>query len=127
MPKSRKNILEKLKTGVSDERDVVREKLASLESKVAAAEKIFPSDDDDVERNVASRVKKVKRDTFTFPEEDHLIIGDLVERMLKISIKTNKSEIVRAGLSVLSSQDDREISRVLAGLDKKKVGRPKLQ
>lgn len=69
--------------------------------------------------------KKVVKDTFTFPEDDYKLIGELEHAYLLKGKKANKSEIVRAGLHALQSLSHDEMIAILDKLERVKVGRPK--
>ncbi len=67
----------------------------------------------------------IVRDGFTMPSTDLDLIHEIKERCLKQGISTNKSEIVRAGIQLLSNLSDEELSAVISALPKLKLGRPK--
>jgi hypothetical protein len=74
------------------------------------------------------RKQKTIRDSFTMPEEDAKLLGVLQERCLTaLSLATNKSELIRAGLHALMQMDDVDLKQVLDGLEKIKTGRPAQQ
>lgn len=76
------------------------------------------------EKKVSAKKPKLVRDSFTFPEADYARIGDLKRRALKSGHEVKKSELLRAGLFVLSDLNDGALINVLAGIDKLKPGRP---
>ena len=69
--------------------------------------------------------KKVVRDSFSMPEDDYSLIAALRSRALKNQLAVNKAEVIRAGLQVLNSLSDSELSKALQALEKVKTGRPK--
>lgn len=77
----------------------------------------------------ASPVKTAKvklvRDTFTFPQTDYEQLGLLKKRAIKLGQDTKKSELVRAGLALLSQLDDTALMAALSGVERLKTGRPK--
>jgi hypothetical protein len=77
----------------------------------------------------ASPVKTAKvklvRDTFTFPQTDYEQLGLLKKRAIKLGQDTKKSELVRAGLALLSQLDDAALLAALSGVERLKTGRPK--
>lgn len=77
----------------------------------------------------ASPVKPAKvklvRDTFTFPQTDYEQLGQLKKRAVKLGQDTKKSELVRAGLALLSQLDDAALLVALSGVERLKTGRPK--
>jgi hypothetical protein len=74
-------------------------------------------------RHVGKKSKLV-RDSFTFPVADYALIGVLKERALKLGHDIKKSELLRAGLFVLSSLSDATLIKALGGIAKLKTGRP---
>lgn len=70
------------------------------------------------------KLEKVIRDAFTFPESDHKLIGELKKNGLKLEVQLNKSEIVRAGLHVLSELSKDKLKAVFLDIEKIKTGRP---
>lgn len=70
-------------------------------------------------------VEKVVRDSFTMPQGDHDRIQALRERCLKGGVSVSKSELVRAGLSLLQALGDRELLAAVQAVDKVRTGRPK--
>jgi hypothetical protein len=122
---TRSNIVDKLKGSLHEERDIVKEKLTELESKVQKANHIFEKHDSSKETpDKVSDTKKVRRDTFTFPDDDHFLIKSTLDRLMQLSIMSNKSEVIRAGLHVLSNLSDKELSNAIGKMQKIKVGRP---
>lgn len=75
----------------------------------------------------ALKKTKVIRDSFTMPEDDYRLIGELKTRCLKMGVETNKGEVVRAGLKVLADMSDKEFRQAIGAVEKVKTGRPKIQ
>lgn len=67
---------------------------------------------------------RVKRDSFTMPLSDYEAISVLQKRCMKLEIRASKSEILRAGLAVLSTLNDKALIEIIDGLSKVKTGRP---
>jgi hypothetical protein len=76
------------------------------------------------QENGAPKADKVIRDSFTMPATDYASIDRIKRRAMKSGIGTNKSEILRAGLSVLDRMPDKELLKVFEKLPKVKPGRP---
>lgn len=74
-------------------------------------------------KNPAKKPKLV-RDSFTFPETDYIKFTVLKQRALKAGRDVKKSELLRAGLAMLSGLDEPNLIKVLDGIDKLKPGRP---
>lgn len=79
---------------------------------------------DEKEKKHAGRKAKLIRDSFTFPEADYLRIGILKQRALKAGHDAKKSELLRAGLMLLSDLSEAALLQVLGGIVKLKPGRP---
>jgi hypothetical protein len=68
---------------------------------------------------------KVVRDSFTMPQADYDLIGTLKHKALQAGIHAKKSELLRAGLQLLSGLGAAQLKRAVAGLEKIKTGRPR--
>lgn len=76
------------------------------------------------EKKAESKVKVV-RDSFTMPQIDYDIIAELKEKGLKSGLHVKKSELLRAGLRVLSKLSAAQLKQTVINLEKIKTGRPK--
>ena len=65
------------------------------------------------------------RDSFTMPEADFALIAKLKSTALRARRAAKKSELLRAGLQLLSALDAESLVAVLDGLDAVKTGRPR--
>jgi len=70
--------------------------------------------------------EEVVRANFTVLQSDIDLIDAVKKRCLLLGIETNKSELVRAGISVLAKLSDTKLRDILASLPKPKIGRKKL-
>jgi len=68
--------------------------------------------------------KRVIRDAFTLPEEDHELIASLRQRAGKQGVLVTKSEVIRAGLKVLNQMRESSLKEALEAVEKLKPGRP---
>lgn len=68
---------------------------------------------------------KVVRDSFTMPQTDYDIIAELKQKALTGGLHVKKSELLRAGLHVLSKLSAAQLKQTVATLEKIKTGRPK--
>lgn len=66
---------------------------------------------------------KVVRDSFTMPQSDYALIDALKEKAIGVHVK--KSELLRAGLRLLSKLTAAQLKKAVADLEKIKTGRPK--
>jgi hypothetical protein len=66
---------------------------------------------------------KVVRDGFTMPASDYALIAQIQAACLQAGLSVTKSEVLRAGLQVLSQLTDAKLTQALRGLEKVKTGR----
>jgi len=71
--------------------------------------------------------ERIVRDTFSMLKSDSQLVLDIKKKCLKLGVETNKSELMRAGLAVLSKLPDDKLKNVLASLPKIKTGRRKAE
>ncbi len=67
---------------------------------------------------------KVIRDSFSFPEQDYLKISELKKTCLAAGIHVKKSEILRAGLHLLTQLNLEELKIAIDQVEKVQTGRP---
>jgi hypothetical protein len=67
---------------------------------------------------------KVIRDTFTIPVGEYQQLAELKQRAQSPGHKVKKSELLRAGLLLLSALTVPQLQKVLLGLESVKTGRP---
>ena len=109
---------------------VTRPKNASAVKKpklVRATIKASPSKPVTKPKN-ASKVKKkpkLVRDSFTFPKDEHQAIDTLKKKALNLKHNAKKSEILRAGLKLLSSLNDTAFLLALAKVPALPTGQKK--
>jgi hypothetical protein len=68
--------------------------------------------------------EKVVRDSFTMPRSDYAKLDDLKQRCLEAGVAVKKSELLRAGLSLLMSAPAKRLLAAVSELDTVKTGRP---
>ncbi len=73
-----------------------------------------------------TKLKKPKliRDSFTFPKDEYQAIAGLKQKALGLKHSAKKSEILRAGLMLLSSLNDKAFLTALTNVPALKTGRP---
>jgi hypothetical protein len=93
-------------------------KKAAAQPKVKAATKVQPV--------AETKLKKPKliRDSFTFPKDEYQAIAGLKQKALGLKHSAKKSEILRAGLKLLSSLNDKAFLAALTNVPALKTGRP---
>jgi len=67
---------------------------------------------------------KLVRDSFTFPKDEYQAIAGLKQKALGLKHSAKKSEILRAGLKLLSSLNDKAFLAALNNVPALKTGRP---
>lgn len=67
---------------------------------------------------------KVVRDSFTMPQSEYQKIAEIKALCLESGLSVKKSEVLRAGLKLLSQMSVEPLKAALGGLDKIKTGRP---
>ena len=76
--------------------------------------------------NVKAETKvKVVRDSFTMPQNDYVKISELKQTCQKAGLQVKKSELLRAGLHVLSKLSLAQLKQTIAKIEQIKTGRPK--
>lgn len=64
------------------------------------------------------------RDSFTMPKSDYQKIAELKGRCLEGGVRIKKSEILRAGLLLLTERSPKELLAAIRKLEAVKTGRP---
>ncbi len=72
-----------------------------------------------------ARKAKLVRDSFTMPEHEYEVIGQVKKACLKAGFEIKKSELLRIGVALISQLDMATLQNVLASLPQLKTGRPK--
>ena len=67
---------------------------------------------------------KVVRDSFTIPKTEYAQIAALKKRALTMGLDIKKSELIRAGLALLSAASDAALRKALGNVPTLKTGRP---
>ncbi len=68
---------------------------------------------------------KMERDSFTMPKAEYAQFYVLKERLVKAGKPAKKSELLRAGLMLLSALNDAELKATMEKVPAIKTGRPK--
>ncbi|MDP3785796.1 MAG: hypothetical protein Q8Q55_01765 [Undibacterium sp.] len=77
---------------------------------------------------VKEKVKKAKlvRDSFTMPEAEYAVLGEVKKTCLAGGIEVKKSQLLRIGLALLSKTELPDLKRLIEALPPLKAGRPKV-
>lgn len=73
---------------------------------------------------VKKKIKNV-RDNFTMPKNEYMALGDLKLRSVRLGSPAKKSEILRAGVAVLSKMSETGFEAALDAIPSVTIGRPK--
>jgi len=76
------------------------------------------------DRHKAKKPKLV-RDSFTMPEDEYAVLGEMKKTCLKAGVAVKKSELLRVAVSLLRKMDMGELQQALDALTPVKAGRPK--
>ncbi|MDY0328884.1 MAG: hypothetical protein RBR52_00125 [Thiomonas sp.] len=68
---------------------------------------------------------KLVRDSFTIPRAEYEALGALKDRLVKLARPAKKSELLRAGIAVLTTLNDAALLAALDAVPAIKTGRPK--
>jgi hypothetical protein len=75
------------------------------------------------------KIKKPKlvRDSFTMPEAEYRVLGDVKKACIKAGFEVKKSELLRVGVALIRNLEPQALQKVLSTLPSLKAGRPKLE
>ena len=112
-----------LGASLSAETATFQARLAKADAHAAKAESaVSQSAPDEPEK---APVAKVVREAFTIPEAEHAQIEAVRSALLSRAIAVSKSEVLRAGLLLLSEADTQTQEQIFDRLERVKTGRPK--
>ena len=82
------------------------------------------------DKEVAVAKEKTKkanlvRDSFTMPEAEYKLIGDVKRDCLQAGIEVKKSELLRVGVALVRQMDIAKLKAAITALPELKAGRPK--
>lgn len=72
-----------------------------------------------------ARKPKLVRDSFTMPELEYAVLGQVKKACIKAGFEIKKSELLRIGVALISQLDLATLKNVLGSLPQLKTGRPK--
>jgi hypothetical protein len=78
-----------------------------------------------VEKKEKVKKPKLVRDSFTMPEAEYKVLGEVKKNCLKAGIEVKKSELLRVGVALIREMDPGTLQAVLATVPSLKAGRPK--
>ena len=118
---AKRDMKKALGASIRAEEDAVKNRFERAETALGRSR---PEALPNVEDGGRPKADRVIRDSFTMPVADHECISRIKKRARKLDFDTNKSEVLRAGLSVLEKMSDKELLKVFELLPKVKPGRP---
>lgn len=95
-----------------------------LDERFAAADSIMLPKPQPKPLITATNTQKALKVTFTFNDTDIDLLEQLVTRSALLGKITNKSEMLRAGLQSLITQNEKDFIRIIDGVEKMKKGKP---
>lgn len=84
--------------------------------------KDIPKSDDAKEK---PKKPKLVRDSFTMPEPEYAVLGEVKKGFLKAGVEVKKSELLRVGIALLRDLDNAKLQELVGKLTPLKTGRPK--
>lgn len=105
---------------------IAKDKLAK--AKVSTATKLVKKIPEKKVQKTSGKLEskeKVVRDSFTMPLSDYSKIAELKQLCQKAGLYVKKSELLRAGLHLLSNLSAAQLKKEIAGIEHIKTGRPK--
>jgi hypothetical protein len=85
-------------------------------------ERTLPGSTSPLRRETMHISDTIKRDGFGFPLSDYKLLEQMIDRCMRAGCKTNKSEIVRAGLRLLAGKSTEELVTIIGSLERLKPG-----
>lgn len=98
------------------------EKVKAEKAKVAAQP---PAKAAQAKAKLKPKKAKLVRDSFTMPENEYQVIGELKKACLGAGFSIKKSELLRIGVALLQKMTPVQIQESLSNLPALKAGRPK--
>ncbi len=77
-----------------------------------------------VAKPVKAKKHKLVRHSFSMPDIEYAQLATLKKRISSLGGNVKRSELMRAGLALLSVLDNKELTTVMARVDRIKTGRP---
>lgn len=93
----------------------------------AAKKKTAATPASPAERDAKARKPKLVRDSFTMPKDEYAAIESLKQRLSLQGTPAKKSELLRAGLVLLSGLQDAALAKAMQAVPSLKTGRPRAE
>lgn len=127
-PAAKKATAGKAPAGKSVAKAAAKKPAARAKAAAKTSAKLAPASAPDVSApGKAAKVHKQKlvRDSFTIPKDEYQVLDALKTRALGLEQHVRKSELLRAGIQVLSAMSDRAFLEAIDAVPTLKTGRPK--
>ena len=87
-------------------------------AKVAVANKV------DAAKDAKEKKIKMVRDSISIPKAEFLVLGEMKTRAAKLGVEAKKTELIRAGIKVLTALTDTAFVAAVRAVPNIKTGRP---
>ena len=76
--------------------------------------------------SIVAKEKKIKmvRDSISIPKAEFLVLGEMKTRAGKLGVEVKKTELIRAGIKVLTALTDTAFVAAIRAVPNIKTGRP---
>jgi len=115
-------------TGVAGKRGGTTARTAaeakSRSAKLAKKERVPKEEVPEAPKAKPAKIKLV-RDSFTMPEAEYAVLGEVKKECLKAGMAVKKSELLRIGVALVRKLDAKAIKEMVDALPVLKAGRPK--
>lgn len=95
-----------------------------VDSKAAASRPVKAEPTKAERKKVKADKPKVVRDSFSIPKAEYAQLAELKKRGVTLGLEVKKSELLRAGLLLLSASSDTAFRKAMAQVPTLKTGRP---
>ena len=112
------------KSAVKPEAKAAGKPPAKVRAKPAAKPDIAAGDVPQAGRDKVRKAKLV-RDSFTMPEQEYAVLGQVKKACIKAGFEIKKSELLRIGVALISQLDMATLQKVLDSLPQLTTGRPR--
>ena len=92
--------------------------------KIAKPPSPAPAEKVKADKPAKAKKPKLVRHSFSMPDVEYAQLATLKKRISSLGGSVKRSELVRAGLALLSVLDNKELTTVMARVDRIKTGRP---
>jgi hypothetical protein len=120
---SKKDFSNALKNTAAAQKQVIEDRFTKADSMLLQMERTSFLETSNEVLATAIKTDPLIRDTFSMPAIDHSLIEKIRMTAAKDGFIANKSEVIRAGLKVLSNLNREQLMTIFSSLEKIKPGR----